>query len=116
MEASNFVPTSYDDSTQLVATVADNQYMKAQMKKPKASLDSTLVGRKCKAKYNHLWFGRASGATGWDEPMPTDEGTIVAAFTSREDGETAVKVIVESEKGETQTFYIESLVLVQVPK
>lgn len=27
MEASNFVPTLYEDSTQLVAAVADNQYM-----------------------------------------------------------------------------------------
>lgn len=116
MEASNFVPTLYEDSTQLVATVADNQYMKAQMKKPKTSLDSTLVGRKCTAKYNHLWFDRAAGETEWSAPLPTDEGTIVAAFTSREDGETAVKVIVESEKGETRTFYIESLLLVPVPK
>lgn len=84
--------------------------------KPKNSLDSSLVGRKCTAKYNHLWFGRSSGETLWDEPLPTDEATIVAAFTAREEGETSVKVIVESEKGETKTFYIESILLVPVPK
>lgn len=82
-------------------------------KKPRGGLDSTLVGRKCRAKYNHLWF---DASTDFMAPLPTTEGTIVAAFTSREDGESNVKVIVESEKGETRTFYIESIMLVPVAK
>ena len=78
----------------------------------KTNLETSLVGRKCRAKYNHLWFGRDSGSTGWDEPMPTDEATIVAVYTSREEGVSCVKALLESEKGETKEFYAESFNLV----
>lgn len=81
----------------------------------KNGLDSSLVGRKCRAKYNHMWFGAKRDVT-WSDPLPTDEGTIVAAYYHREkDGSGGVMVLVESEKGETMDFYAESVILVPKP-
>lgn len=79
-------------------------------KPKKGGLDSSLVGRKCRAKYSHMWFHAPQDFLA---PVPEDEATIVAAFYHREkDGSGGVKVLVESEKGETREFYSESITLV----
>jgi hypothetical protein len=76
------------------------------------NLETSLVGRKCRAKYNHIWFN-VSNNTDWTTPVPTDEATIVAAFYQREkDGSGGVKIVAENAEGQTMEFYIDSVVLV----
>lgn len=84
----------------------------------KSSLETSLVGRKAKCKMSHLWFGTKNlpfEAT-YNKPLPEDEATIVAVYTSREDGSTSIKLLLESEKGDVEEFYADHISLVPLPK
>lgn len=84
--------------------------------KTRGGLANSLLGRKCRCAIAHLWFGRDGRPWDYDgKPLPTDEGTIVAAFTERDGGAVVIKVLVESETGELKGFYAEHVALVPLP-
>lgn len=80
----------------------------------KTNLETSLLGRKCTAKYAHMWFNPSQE---FMAPLPTDQATIVAVFANREkDGSAGVMIVIENEKGLTLTYYVDSVVLVPLQK